>query len=679
MGSDAGLFQLVSESDDRRVNCVHASTCGGCPLIEQSYGEQLTQKRHRVMHATTRYPSLELLFTDPVTPADPIVGYRTRAKLIVAGDGRVGLFSRFGDHEVVDIPNCQVLSPSVKAVVDRLRAEIQESRGTEGPLSPIGPADDGRSGGIRAIDVREVQTPGTTPTVLLTLVTGTLHADALDALRVSAKSLLERIPEIVGIAANFHDGRSPQILGSHTQLLAGVASAKDAIGHSTHLATFGSFVQAHRGQTSRVHDILAEAIDVAGGEHPRVLDLYGGSGAIALGLAKRGARVHLVESFAPAVEQAKAAAAAQGLEIHAEAHDVAHALRALSETKETFDAVVVNPPRRGISAVARDLLARLAPPKIVYVSCDPDTLTRDLDHLTRVGYSAARLSPLDMIPLSEEIETVVVLTRGQPKLPIVIYEDDDILVVEKAAHEPSTPKGEYVTSLIARVQRMKGAERAVPIHRLDIGTSGLLMCAKNPDVAAKWAAVMDRPTTRRVYLAGVRGITPAKGAITRELKENGKSFAARTRFRRLAITSGHSVLRVIPEEGRTHQIRRHLASIGHPVLGDERYGHAATNRFFEEKNSLDRTFLHCVRLELDHPDRNERVVVEGALPGDLRCVLERTSGEATLKFLDHKNALGTSGFSSAPPAPDSSVVEIADRVPLSILPSSFPDDGKREE
>jgi 23S rRNA (uracil1939-C5)-methyltransferase len=92
------------------------------------------------------------------------------------------------------------------------------------------------------------------------------------------------------------------------------------------------------------------------------------------------------------------------------------------------------------------------------------------------------------------------------------------------------------------------------------------------------------------------------------------------------------------------------------VLGDERYGHAPTNRFFEEKNGLDRAFLHCVRIELEHPKRRVRLVIEAPLPGDLRAVLERTSGPATLRFLDHKNALGTAGIggsSSLPPAPDS--------------------------
>jgi 23S rRNA (uracil1939-C5)-methyltransferase len=390
----------------------------------------------------------------------------------------------------------------------------------------------------------------------------------------------------------------------------------------------------------------------AQGRKPRVLDLYGGSGAIALGIASAGASVHLVESFAPAVAQARAAAQAQGLEVEAECADVAGALRALVDARAHFDAAIVNPPRRGTSPIAREWLARLEPPVVAYVSCDPETLARDLDHLARLGYATTSLRPLDMIPLTDEVETFAVLRRAGIPLPRVAHEDGEILVVEKGPHEPTTPQGEYAGSLLARVRRLAGAEEAVPLHRLDVGTSGLVMFARRADLAAKWDRALSSSTTRKIYVAAVRGVTPSKGAVTRDLREDGKLHAARTRYRRLAVAAGHSVVRVVPEQGRTHQIRRHLAAIGHPVLGDDRYGHATTNRYFEEKNGLDRAFLHCVRLEFDHPDGGARHIVEAPLSGDLRAVLERTAGPGTLRFLDHKNALGTSGTSHLPPGPD---------------------------
>jgi 23S rRNA (uracil1939-C5)-methyltransferase len=132
-----------------------------------------------------------------------------------------------------------------------------------------------------------------------------------------------------------------------------------------------------------------------------------------------------------------------------------------------------------------------------------------------------------------------------------------------------------------------------------------------------------------------------------------------------------------------HQIRRHMAAIGHAVIGDERYGHAPTNRFFEEKNGLDRPFLHLVRIEIEHPRTHAKLILEAPLPGDLRGVLERTSGQGTVRFLDHKNALGTSGTSSLPPEPDSrhgrgSALDVDRTRPTGPSSEPSPSDGDDE-
>lgn len=663
------LSGLAHRGDEmQRVICEHADRCGGCPVIALPYGEQLALKRGRVVQSVSRYPTLELVYTEPVHAADPIKAYRTRAKLIVAPGGKLGLYAKGGGHQVVDIPNCQVVSPALASVAALLRARIMADEKLEGPLAPFDPSG---PGALRAVDLREVQ--GTDANVLVTLVVQRGRVPDRADLEAAARSLAEAEPRILGVALNFHDGESPQILGSETVVVYGVTSAPDRIGAASHEATYGSFVQAHRGQAERVHTAIVDLIGLgrwregrdplsarapdseapSTARRPKLLDLYGGSGAIALALAEAGADVHLVESFAPAVLHVEEAARRAKLPVQGEAADVASALRRLGEQQASFDGAVVNPPRRGMSPLARELLARLGVPLVVYVSCDPDTLARDLDHFTRLGYSITTLRPLDMIPLTDEVETVALLRRSGLAAPKVAWEDDEVLVVEKGAHEPTTPQGEYTASLVARARRLPGASEAVPVHRIDVGTSGLVMLAKHPDVAAKWQAVLASENSRKIYVVGARGVTPSKGAITRELREDGKLYPARTRYRRLAVASGHSVLRVVPEHGRTHQIRRHLAAIGHPVLGDDRYGHAPTNRFFEEKNALDRTFLHCVRLEFMHPRTQQRLIIEAPMPGDLRAVLERTSGPGTLRFLDHKQALGHSGVSSLPPPPDS--------------------------
>src|SRR5882672_4674035 len=137
-----------------RVACDHADRCGGCPLLELSYDEQLARKRARVVDAMARYPSLAAASSEPVAPADPIVGYRTRAKLIVAPGAAIGLFAKGGGHHVVDIPRCRVLAPALVTVVAALRERVRAAEATGGALAPFDPS--GR-GALRAVDLREVR------------------------------------------------------------------------------------------------------------------------------------------------------------------------------------------------------------------------------------------------------------------------------------------------------------------------------------------------------------------------------------------------------------------------------------------------------------------------------------------------------------------------------------------
>jgi 23S rRNA (uracil1939-C5)-methyltransferase len=738
MASPMGRTLRAGEIPLTVVQCVHASECAGCPLIHLDYAQQLTTKRARVVTAMSHYPSLELLYTRPVTPAEPMVGYRGRAKLIVSPEGRIGLYARSGNHEVVDIPNCRVLAPALADVAAALRELIASppdfARSLLLPYNPFA------GGLLRAVDLREVRLSSPSPFlpppsqpggptsrrdgsdgapaqegasatqaattqatgdgapasrregdaapvsarepdrigVLVTFVLQRDRAPSREELKEAARALRPMLPRVLGIAANFHDADAPQILGPDTLPLEGAMRAQDRIGTTYHLATFGSFVQAHREQAARVHAMIVREIgaidlqgpdEVAPPERPRVLDLYGGSGAISLSMSRSDYQVTMVESFAPATNNARTAAEAQGIKLDVRTGDVAEAAGAMADAGETYDAVVMNPPRRGVSPSAREAIALLGAPLLIYVSCDPDTLARDLDHFSRLGYNASEIAPFDMIPLTEEVETVSVLRRSPPAPPRVIFEDEDIIVVDKGPHEPIVAdEGDYGSSLLSRCARLPNTvdNKLEPIHRLDAGTSGLCMLARNDKARALWGTALQQ-SGRLIYLAAAKGVTPAKGAITRDLREGGRSYPARTRYRRLAIASGHSILRVIPDGGRTHQIRRHLAAIGHPVIGDERYGHLPTNRYFEEKHGLDRSFLHLVRIEVVHPRTGARLLIESTLPGDLRSSLERATGGSVLRFLEQKHALGDQRASSIPPpAP-------GDEAPPSTRGSFYPD------
>ena len=282
---------------------------------------------------------------------------------------------------------------------------------------------------------------------------------------------------------------------------------------------------------------------------------------------------------------------------------------------ERFDAVVLNPPRRGTSPRAREALAHLAPATVAYVSCDPETLARDLAHLGRLGYRVASLLPLDMIPLTDEVETVAVLHRSEPPPPPVVFEDEDAIVVDKSAYEPTAPQGEYAGSLLARVRTLPDAEAAVPVHWADVGTSGLVVFARRAEHVAKWQRAL--AGARAIHVAAVRGVTPVKGKIQRGDPSDAKATPS-TRYRRLAKAGGHSVLRVVSEPidpSRAPPIRAHLASIGHPILGDERTGHAPTNRYFAEKCGLDRSLLALRAHRTDAPGLRRAARPRGSASG----------------------------------------------------------------
>jgi 23S rRNA (uracil1939-C5)-methyltransferase len=168
------------------------------------------------------------------------------------------------------------------------------------------------------------------------------------------------------------------------------------------------------------------------------------------------------------------------------------------------------------------------------------------------------------------------------------------------------------------VRSALGLPELMPVHRLDRGTSGVCWFARKPEYVAALASAFAQGEKR--YLGLVRGVTRPKGKIERPLRDAGKLLAATTRYRRRSVLGGHSLLELRPEQGRKHQLRRHLSSIQHPVLGDERYGQPSANRHFEHRHGLDRTFLHCasVRLELAGGPRE----VSAELPGDLQAVLD---------------------------------------------------------
>jgi 23S rRNA (uracil1939-C5)-methyltransferase len=437
------------------------------------------------------------------------------------------------------------------------------------------------------------------------------------------------IEGVLGVARSERDSDAPTFFGAPPVVLSGAPAAPDEImsGGPYFLATHGSFVQANRDQAAAIASRVAAGLRATLGtlQGARVLELYAGSGGLGLWLRTLGARPTLVERYGAALDRAREAALAQGLaEIVTHVGDAADVLHRLVHDRERFDAVIVNPPRSGMPPAVRTALSLLGARVVAYVSCDPGTLTRDLNHLALLGYAARAIEPFDMMPLTDAVESLALIEPAAIPAVRTLYEDDDLIAVEKPPHLATTPQGGQPNSLLAMVRAQHGLQDLAAVHRLDLGTSGVCLFAKRKASVAPLAAALK--AGEKQYLALVRGITRDKGSISRPLREQGKELAARTRYNRMQVLGGHSLLRVRPDEGRTHQIRRHLAALGHPVLGDERYGDPASNRHFEFAHGLDRTFLHLQRIALSW--RGEQCVIEAELAPDLITIREGLTKQA---------------------------------------------------
>ncbi|MDP2919791.1 MAG: RluA family pseudouridine synthase [Dehalococcoidia bacterium] len=219
-------------------------------------------------------------------------------------------------------------------------------------------------------------------------------------------------------------------------------------------------------------------------------------------------------------------------------------------------------------------------------------------------------------------------------IPIpILYEDEDILVVDKPAGmtvhpAPGNPEHTLVNAILARLKNIPGGtERPGIVHRLDKDTSGVMVVAKNPAAHETLAAQFKGHTVTKVYLALVRGrLTPAEGIIEAHIgRDTGdrKKMAvaaesrgrqARTRYKVLRYLDDYTYLEVMPETGRTHQIRVHLSAIGYPVVGDATYG--------VKSPFLSRQFLHAHKLGFRLPLTGEYVEFTAALPPELERALK---------------------------------------------------------
>ncbi|HKO51201.1 MAG TPA: pseudouridine synthase [Polyangiaceae bacterium] len=583
------------------LDCPHGARCGGCAFLGVPYSEQLTRKHSFVQRGIARYPQLAELRLDPVAGALPTEAYRARAKLVFGKDGALGLFER-DSHTVVDIPGCRVLAPVLARVVAAAR----------GVLAHAQPALDG-------LDVRLVDDGA-----LVTLIAP--QGTPIPELQRLAQALRAEASDVRSVAASFREAGAATVLGTGHVLLSGEEVAPHHLQHAGpyHLAAHGAFTQAHLAQANAAHERIQQALKQLGAT--RVLELYAGSGALSLRLAAAGFRVTAVEAFGPALAHVERAAREQKLTLQAVNGQAERALRELGARAERFQALIVNPPRRGLSPEVRRGASALEPSAILYMSCDPATLARDLAHLRELGYTARELWPFDMIPHSTAVESLVVLQRDTLPAPKVLYEHQHWLAVLKSGYEPVSPEAGFPCSLLDRVRLLPGASDAValPAQRLDQDSSGVCLFARTE--AALPALELAFRNGSQSFVALCRGVTHKRGRIRRPVREGGRVASASTRYLRDGVRGGHSLLTVWPENSSPSQLRQLLLGVGHPVLGDARSGDLGSNSYFEHRHGLDRSFLHCSAVTL--VEAGNPITCEAPLPGELAATLASLAGSA---------------------------------------------------
>lgn len=555
-----------------RALCPHAHTCPGCPLLDLSYSEQLAHKFESVRGELALYPELTGLTLRASQPAPRTLAYRTRAKLVAQGSA-LGLYAP-GTHGVLDIPSCRVLDPKVARVVAALRALLGEQ--------PI----------LAGVDVARVG-----ERLLVTLIAREESTES--ALAELAAQLCARCPEVAGVASTRRAQDAVQLLASGHVRISGEDEARATLASDGpyHYVAFGAFVQAHEDVARDIYEMLAARVFEAS-SWPRVLELYAGAGALSLALAARGAEVVAVESYGPACERLARAAAEQALSVRTLHGDAGAQLAQLRAEGAAFDVVLVNPPRRGLAPEVRERVAALSPQVIGYVSCRPSTLARDLAHFAELGFRCESAQPFDMMPMTEQVETLALLQPGCVPALRVRAEHAGTLVLEK-------PPFIAIEALAARVER--------ELHRPPLKVRVSLSKEASGLVAFTLAEAAAQPVPEETHTF----IVLAKGVLRARGKLRGAG-GAQVRYQRERVISGHSLLRVhAPDEP---SLRRALRAIRHPVLGDGRSDRESAKYFFA-RHGLDRPFLHLIELA-DLPG------VSCPLPPDLGAVLRSLAARA---------------------------------------------------
>ncbi len=395
----SGRIVEILEKSPHRIQrlCPISAKCGGCDFHHMDYAEETRLKAERVRQCLNRLGGENLEKVD-ILAAPTMDAYRNKAQYPVSSqNGRIFAgFFKAGTHEVVENSRCHILPPEMDRVKDAVVAYMNRCHVTAYDEAS-------HTGLVRHIYVRR----------------GVVSGQILVCLAVNGRSIpapevlieaLQKIPGFATLVLSVNTKRGNAVLGDEFIALYGPGFIEDTLCGLIFRLSPRSFYQVNHHQAQRLYEAAISQAQIT--KSDTVLDLYCGVGTITLAMAKAAGKVIGVEVVAEAVADARQNAVRNGI-TNAEffCGDAGQAALELEKQGVKADVVVVDPPRKGLNADTIEALSRFAPRRIVYVSCDPATLGRDVALLKERGYVLQNALAADLFPRCSHVETVVLLSR----------------------------------------------------------------------------------------------------------------------------------------------------------------------------------------------------------------------------------------------------------------------------
>ena len=399
------LDELLTPSPDRiPVDCPVAGPCGGCSLRHLDYAAELRAKQESVLDAFRRIGGLEVPVLD-ILPSPEVDRYRNKVQFPVGIDKNgvpcIGFYAG-RTHRIVPCPDCK-LQPSVLNEIGNALCAFFAQQG-------IRPYDEQSGKGlVRHIFLRRGAHSGQIMVCLVCTRAKLPHAEQL------CTALRGQFPAISTILLNVNAKNTNVILGSENHILYGPGYIEDTLcGVPVRLGPL-SFYQVNTLAAERLYGVAAQYAQLTPDD--TLLDLYCGMGTIGLSMADQCRELIGVEIVPEAIESAKANAARMGEAVAAKSRffcaDAGQAATQLAAEGLHPDIVMLDPPRKGCDEATLSAVVRMAPRRVVYVSCNPATAARDAAWLEQNGYHAEKVQPVDLFPRTKHCECVIALSKGE--------------------------------------------------------------------------------------------------------------------------------------------------------------------------------------------------------------------------------------------------------------------------